>query len=77
MQGDREIPQELFNFLRSIETCTHCFDFMPEERLEQLPTDVRGHIIELEELIGRLSCEATAVLFHQGYLPFIAKRGVK
>ena len=60
-------------FLRSIETCTQGLEFMPEERLNQLPDDVAAHIEELEDLLSRLSLEATAVLFDLGHLPFVAR----
>lgn len=71
-----KLPDDVILFLRTIETCTHGFEFMPEERLNELPPDVANHIIELEDLICRLKCEATAVLFDNGYFPFIAKRRV-
>lgn len=60
------------NFLRSIETCTQGLEFMPEDKLAQMPEDVAAHIEELEDLLSRLSLEATAVLFELGYLPFVA-----
>ena len=60
-------------WLRSIETCTHGLEFMPEETLDELPDGVAAHIVELEDLLTRLSLEATSVLFHLGHLPFIAR----
>lgn len=69
--------RQTIDFLRSIETCTHGLEFMSEEQLDDLPEGVALYIEELEELISRLSCEATAVLFHQGYMPFTAAKGRK
>lgn len=65
--------KQTIDFLRSIETCTHGFEFMPEEKLAQLPEHVVAHIEELEDLLSRLSLEATAVLFDLGHLPFHAR----
>jgi hypothetical protein len=65
--------KQTIDFLRSIETCTHGLEFMPEERLDQLPPDVASHIKELEDLLSTLSCSATSVLFHLGHMPFAAR----
>jgi hypothetical protein len=73
MSERERVEHETIQWLRSVETCTHGLEFMPEERLEKLPNDVAAHIEELEDLLSRLSLEATAVLFHLGHLPFIAR----
>jgi len=65
--------RETIQWLRSIETCTHGLEFMPEDKLDELPDGVAAHIVELEDLLSRLSLEATAILFHLGHLPFIAR----
>ena len=54
-----ERAQRTVNFLRSIETCTQGLEFLSEEQLDRLPPGVASHIIELEDLLSRLSCEAT------------------
>jgi hypothetical protein len=71
------VPKQTVDFLRSVETCTLGFDFMPEEGLDKLPDGVAERIMEMEDLLCTLSLQATAVLFDLGHMPFIAARGRK
>jgi hypothetical protein len=66
--------KQTVEFLRTIETCTQALEFMSEEKLNRLPEDAALHIEELEDLLSRLSLEATAVLFDLGYLPFRGRK---
>lgn len=59
--------QRIIDFLKSVATCTRCFEFASEERLASLPPDVSAHIEELEGLISRLSAEAESHLWRAGH----------
>lgn len=78
--NDREALRKTLSkaviFLRCVEYSSRKIVFMEEDDIENLPTGVQERIYELEGLVSRLSLEATAVLFHNGHLPYVAlKKG--
>jgi hypothetical protein len=81
----RNIPSQptnqaqIVNFLKSVSTATRGLESVPEELLDKLPLGIANHIVEIEDLLARLSAEAEAHLWRAGHgpdlYPELKKRG--